>query len=101
MDIVYTALTRRHTRTDRGDRAEVGEVVEVLWAHAEPVDRLEHAGGRAEPDRIDLLLFLLPDGDAGTSAEHRAAELLRRAHRASPLLRDRYLPPPSSAGPGR
>ncbi|WP_405016479.1 hypothetical protein OHV05_04695 [Kitasatospora sp. NBC_00070] len=98
MDIVYTALTRRHTIADRGDRAEVDQVVEVLWAHAEPVDRLEHAGGRAESDRVDLLLFLLPDHD--TSAERRAAALLRRAHHASPLLRDRYLPPPSPAGPG-
>ncbi|WP_037606851.1 hypothetical protein [Streptacidiphilus rugosus] len=94
MDVVYTFLTRRAPVADQ--TAEVSEAVDVLWAHAEPDDRLEHAGGRAEADRLDLLLFFLPaDGtEPDHSAEQRAVALMRRAHRASPLLRGRYLTPP-------
>jgi hypothetical protein len=98
MDIVHTFLTRR---TPAAGEAEVGEALDVLWAHAGPADRLEHAGGRAEPDRLDLLLFFLPpDGtDPDDSAEQRAAALMRRAHRASPLLQGRYLSPPEPDAP--
>jgi hypothetical protein len=98
VDIVYTFLTRR---TQAAGEREVGDVVDVLWAHAHPADRLEHAGGRAEPDRLDLLLFFLPpDGtDPDDSAEQRAVTLMRRAHRASPLLQNRYLSPPELAAP--
>jgi hypothetical protein len=96
MDIVYTFLTRR---TQAPGECEVGEALDALWAHAHPADRLEHAGGRAEPDRLDLLLFFLPPdtADPGDSAEQRAAALMRRAHRASPLLQGRYLSPPEPA----
>lgn len=93
MDIVYTFLTRHAPAVGE---CEVGDVVDVLWAHAHPADRLEHAGGRAEPDRLDLLLFFLPPDatDPDDSAEQRAVALMRRAHRASPLLQGRYLSPP-------
>ncbi|MEZ0070521.1 hypothetical protein ABIA32_006574 [Streptacidiphilus sp. MAP12-20] len=96
MDIVYASLTRRQQAGDGpAPVAEVGEVVDVLWAHAGPEDHLEHAGGRIEADRVDLLLFFLPpDSASADSAEQRAAALLHRAHHASPLLQRRYLPPP-------
>ncbi|MDH6108945.1 hypothetical protein P3T36_007553 [Kitasatospora sp. MAP12-15] len=95
MDIVYASLMRRQAADDRPHGAEVGEVVDVLWAHAAPEDRLEHAGGGIEPNRVDLLLFFLPcDGaDKDGSAERRAAALLHRSHQGSPLMQRRYLPP--------
>lgn len=100
VDTVYTSLIRRQPVADvTAAVSEADEAVDVLWAHAGPADRLEHAGGRTEPDRLDLLLFFLPPGsdDQDDSAEQRTAALLHRAHRASPLLRHRSRrrsPPP-------
>ncbi|WP_037608392.1 hypothetical protein [Streptacidiphilus rugosus] len=93
MDIVYSSLTRR-SAAGPDPAAEVTEVVDTLWAHAVPGDGLEHAGGRTEQDRIDLLLFLrTPHGPDPDDAQRRAAALLHRSHLASPLLNRRYLPP--------
>ncbi|MEY9965917.1 hypothetical protein ABIA33_003967 [Streptacidiphilus sp. MAP12-16] len=94
MDIVYTSLDRRPA-VDQAPVGEVAEVIDALWAHATPDDRLEHASGRPEPDRIDLLLFLrTPDDPDPDGAQRRAAALVYRSHLASPLLQRRYLPPP-------
>ncbi|MBB4928703.1 hypothetical protein [Kitasatospora kifunensis] len=104
MDIVLISLERRHRRAEVEPAAELAEVIDTLWAHAVPADRLEHAGGRADAERLDLVLYLRtpttdPDAalgaapDAMPSAERRAAQLLTRCHRASSLLNGRYLPP--------
>ncbi|WP_034087708.1 hypothetical protein [Streptacidiphilus albus] len=102
MDIVYTSLDRNRGARAADGPTEGAEIVDVLWAHAVPEDRLEHASGRAGPDRIDLLLFLrtpeTPDQDPD-GAQRRAAALLHRCHLASPLLRHRYLPPAPPAPP--
>jgi len=105
MDIVYTSLDRRPTTdpppadelTEAARAAEAAEAVNALWAHAVPADGLEHASAEAGPDRLDLLLYLLPPDPTrptAPGATHRAAALLARSHQASPLLRRRYLPPP-------
>ncbi len=102
MDIVYTSLSRSQKAATADRPAEGSEVVDVLWAHAVPDDRLEHASGRAEPDRIDLLLFLRTPDTADRDPEdpqRRAAALLHRCHLASPLLQHRYLPPPPAPAP--
>ncbi|MER8182887.1 hypothetical protein [Kitasatospora sp. NPDC094015] len=105
MDIVYTSLTRRSPTVEAEPGPNEGaEVVDVLWVHATPEDRLEHASSRITPERVDLLLFLRPTGEPAPGAERQAAELLHRSHRASPLLQRRYLPPaadllPPAPGP--
>ncbi|QMU73441.1 hypothetical protein [Streptacidiphilus sp. P02-A3a] len=95
MDIIYASLERRPTAASP-PADEVAEVVDVLWAHAVTEDRLEFAGGRARPERLDLLLFLLPPAP-GTPPElasvQRVGRLLDRCHHASPTVRHRYLPP--------
>ena len=98
VDIVYTSLDRRPAIRP-APAGEVAEVLDALWAHTTPDDGLEHVSGNAEPDRINLLLFLLPpDTDhAAADAAHRAARLLARCHQASPLLQHRYLTPPPVA----
>ncbi len=99
MDVVYTSLERRPA-VGPAPVGEVAEAVDALWAHTTPDDGLEHASGRVEPDRIDLLLYLLSaTPPAASDAVRRAAELLARSHRNSPLLHHRYLPPPP--GPAR
>ncbi|GAA1091238.1 MULTISPECIES: hypothetical protein [Kitasatospora] len=100
MDIVYASLKRRRPEPARA--GEAAEVVGALWAHARPVDGLEHASARSEDDRIDLLLYLLtrtPSDPEAPGAVQRAGALLARCHRASPLLRSRYLAPDSSPAP--
>jgi hypothetical protein len=95
MDIVYASLSRRSTAGEPPP-GETVEVLGALWAHATPDDGLEHASCRPEPDRVDLLLYLLtqsPDAPGAGSPLHRAEALLSRSHRASPLLQHRYLPP--------
>lgn len=93
MDIVYASLTRRSTGGEPPP-GETAEVLGALWAHATPDDGLEHATARPEPDRVDLLLYLLtrPSSDV-RGPLHRAEALLSRSHQASPLLGNRYLPP--------
>lgn len=102
MDIVYASLNRCRKAPAGAGPTEGSEVVDVLWAHAVPDDRLEHASGRAEPDRIDLLLFLrtpdTPDPDP-EDPQRRAAALLHRCHLASSLLQHRYLPPTPAPAP--
>ena len=94
LDIVYASLDRRSS-PDTDPAGEVAEAIDALWAHATPADGLEHASGRAQSHRLDLLLYLLtPDPAAATPcASQRAAALLAHCHQASPLLRRRYLPP--------
>ncbi|MGW7574978.1 hypothetical protein [Streptomyces sp. NPDC054765] len=99
MDIVYASLYRR-TWGCAESASEVAEMLGVLWAHARPEDGLEHASGRAEGDRVDLLMYLLtidPTTPGFRSVTHRANSLLRRCHAASPLMRRRYLPPDATA----
>ncbi|NUS12134.1 MAG: hypothetical protein HOY69_12145 [Streptomyces sp.] len=92
MDIVYASLHRMSADAAADD--EVPEVLDILWAHTVAADGLEHVSGRVEADRVDLLLFLAPQAPtAPLSAGDRAAALLARCHRASPLMRHRYLPP--------
>ncbi|GAA4983940.1 hypothetical protein [Kitasatospora paranensis] len=94
MDIVYASLRRRHHLPARA--GEAAEVTGALWAHATPDDGLEHATAVVEPDRVDLLLYLLtrtPPTPAAPTAVQRAADLLTRCHQASPHLRRSYLPP--------
>ncbi|SEM68788.1 hypothetical protein [Streptacidiphilus jiangxiensis] len=95
MDIVYASLHRK-ALAEPPPSSEPAEVLGALWAHAIPDDGLEHASCRPEADRIDLLLYLLTRPEDTTdfrSPLHRAEALLSRSHQASPLLRDRYLPP--------
>ncbi|MFC9330392.1 hypothetical protein [Kitasatospora sp. NPDC057015] len=95
MDIVYASLMRRGTTAPYG-AGEAAEIIDALWAHAAHHDGLEHASASIEPDRVDLLLYLLsrtPPDLAAPTALQRAAALLARCHQASPLLRRRYLPP--------
>lgn len=95
MDIIYTSLERR-PEVGPAPASEVAEAVDALWAHATAHDGLEHASGHAEPDRIDLLLYLLtPQATAplAPDAAQRAAALIARCHHDSPLLNHRYLPP--------
>ncbi|MGW1013981.1 hypothetical protein ACWD4X_28555 [Streptomyces termitum] len=99
MDIVYVSLNRR-TSEHTGPTDEVAEVLDALWAHAMPEDGLEHASGRSEGNRVDLLMYLLtldPAAPGFRSVTHRAGSLLHRCHEASPLLRSRYLPPDAPA----
>ncbi|MFE6520887.1 hypothetical protein [Streptomyces sp. NPDC057794] len=95
MDIVYTSLNRRR-RVAADPTSEVAEVLDALWAHTTREDGLEHASGRAEKDRVDLLVYLLsldPTAPGFRSATCRINALLHRCHVASPLMRHRYLPP--------
>ncbi|MFD4371103.1 hypothetical protein [Streptomyces sp. NPDC058486] len=95
MDFVYASL-RRRARVHAGPTGEVAEALDALWAHATPEDGLEHASGRSEQDRVDLLMCLLTldrSAPGFRSPVHRASSLLRRCHEASPLMRGRYLPP--------
>lgn len=94
MDIVYASFERDPTAPASGP-GEASEVLDVLWAHAHPEDRLEHARARPGPHRLDLLLFLRSCSAprAAPGPVHRAAALLRRSYSASPLLRQRYLRP--------
>ncbi|MEY9873719.1 hypothetical protein ABH931_003208 [Streptacidiphilus sp. MAP12-33] len=95
MEIVYASLARR-LAAGLPPPGETAEVLDALWAHTTPDDGLEHASCRPESDRVDLLLYLLTRSDSAAVAPtpiHRAEALLSRSHRASPVLRDRYLPP--------
>ncbi|WP_345694674.1 hypothetical protein [Kitasatospora terrestris] len=94
MDLVYASLQRR--RPGPGSSGEKAELLAALWAHALPDDGLQHATARVvEPDRVDLLLYLLRPGPTADPAPPAAAAyaLIARSHRASPLLRRRYLTP--------
>ncbi|MGF1428610.1 hypothetical protein [Kitasatospora sp. LaBMicrA B282] len=96
MDIVYVSLFRR--RPDEPvPPGEVAEVIGALWAHSTSDDGLQHASGRSEAERIDLLLYLLTHtedtpGTPTATALHRVDELLARSQQASPVLGRRYLP---------
>ncbi|MFI1164940.1 hypothetical protein ACH4UM_15305 [Streptomyces sp. NPDC020801] len=95
MEIVYTSLNRRG-RGLTDPISEVSEVLGTLWAHTTSEDGLEHASGRAERDRVDLLMYLLtldPTAPGFRSATCRINDLLHRCHAASPLMQHRYLPP--------
>lgn len=99
MGIVYTRLERRPLVAP-APVGEIDEAVQALLAHATPDDGLEHASGRIGPNRIDLLLYLLPPSRpelVAVDASQRAADLLARSHRSSPLLNHRYLPPAPTA----
>ncbi|MFJ3793123.1 hypothetical protein [Kitasatospora sp. NPDC090091] len=102
MDLVYTSLHHRPGAA-RAPATEAAEALDILWAHTTPEDGLEHAGARTEPGRLDLLLFLLPPGGPGSpDATGRAAALVARSYRNSPVLKLRYLPPaPAPSVPGR
>jgi len=99
LDIVYVSLDRR-TAPEADPAGEIAEAVGALWAHATAEDGLEHVSGHAGSSRLDLLLYLLvlaPGSGpavAAPCATERAAALLARCHRASPVWRRRYLPPP-------
>ncbi|WP_030463927.1 hypothetical protein [Kitasatospora sp. NRRL B-11411] len=100
MDVVHTGLERRRTAPVAA-ATEEAEAVDALWAHADPGDGLEHITARSCADRIDFLLFYLSRTPGRPSdAADRAHLLITAAHRASPLLRQRYLPlePSTSAG---
>ncbi|MEV7447141.1 hypothetical protein AB0O22_39405 [Streptomyces sp. NPDC091204] len=74
--------------------SETAEVVDALWAHAVPGDGLQHTSASAEPDRIDLLIYLMTRDDPGASDTLcRAHILLTRSQHNAPRLRMRYLPP--------
>ncbi|MFE5861659.1 hypothetical protein ACFQ77_14040 [Streptomyces virginiae] len=93
MEIVYASLTLRRPGEPLHD-SEAAEVVDALWAHAQPGDGLQHASARLERDRIDLLLYLMTrNAPTEPSALCRAHTLIERSQRHSPALRRRYLPP--------
>ena len=103
MDIVYTSLERRPA-VNPDPVGEVAEAVDALWAHAAPGDGLEHASALPAPGRLDLLLYLLtpdPGPPCMPDPVQRAATLLARCHRDSPLLHHRYLPPVPRSDPGQ
>ncbi|MFB7673618.1 hypothetical protein ACFC26_19640 [Kitasatospora purpeofusca] len=102
MDIVYLSLDHRPGSVP-DPLTEAAEALDILWAHTTPEDGLEHASARTDPSRLDLLLFLLPpDGPGAEATTGRAAALLARSYRNSPVLKLRYLPPaPAPSVPGR
>ncbi|MBD0670205.1 hypothetical protein [Streptomyces sp. CBMA156] len=96
MDIVYLSLDHRPGATP-DFLTEAAEALDVLWVHTTPEDGLEHASARTETGRLDLLLFLLPpDGPGVEDTTGRAAALVARSYRNSPVLKLRYLPPASA-----
>jgi len=95
MHLVHASLARRHK--GRGDPGDATELLDVLWAHATETDHLEHVRGMAHADRVDLLLFFRQT--PADKPDHQAADLLRRCHRASPLLQAKYQPPKPLARP--
>ncbi|MFJ4188173.1 hypothetical protein [Kitasatospora sp. NPDC089509] len=92
MEIIHASLRRRPGGTAGAN--EAAEVVDALWAHAEPGDGLQHAYAEPADDRIDLLLYLLGrDPSDRPDAGRRAYSLIARSHRSSPALHRGYLPP--------
>ncbi|MBD0695843.1 hypothetical protein [Streptomyces sp. CBMA123] len=93
MEIIYVSLIPR--QSDGGvQSSHEAEVVDALWAHCLPGDGLQHVSARAEPGRVDLLIYLLtPDSPGVPSALQRAHTLIARSHRTSPRLNRRYLSP--------
>lgn len=65
--------------------AEVDRLVDALWAHAAPVQGLEHVHGRAEASRVDLIFFFRQN-DHAKDVAHRALDMLCHCHEASTLL---------------
>ncbi|MFB6580516.1 MULTISPECIES: hypothetical protein [unclassified Streptomyces] len=53
---------------------------ELLTAHFDPVDRIEHLWTRVDGDRIDLVLFVLAGCEAEALLTARAACLRAVAH---------------------
>lgn len=71
--------------------AEVDRLVDALWAHADPVQGLEHVRGRAEASRVDLIFFFRQiDIDYANDVAHRVLDMLCRCHEASSLLATIY-----------
>ncbi|GLW70281.1 hypothetical protein Kpho02_25800 [Kitasatospora phosalacinea] len=112
MDIVYASLGRKEAAGPAPD-GEAAEVLAALWAHARPTDALQHITVRCEPERVDLLLYLLtrptaapapapapvpaadlparaPSEDTAKDPLAVAHDLVTRSHQASPTLRWRY-----------
>lgn len=84
------------TRPRQAAAGDAATVTDILWAHATEADRLDHVRGRAHRDRVDLMLFLRQESDDDSAAhdpQARAAALLDRSYRASPLLRTGYQAP--------
>ncbi|MFK0258246.1 hypothetical protein [Streptomyces sp. NPDC090445] len=99
MDFVYASLHRRQP-AEAAPAAEAAEVVDALWAHALPGDGLQHVSARAEPDRVDVLLYLLStDSPDALDGVDRAHTLITRSRQTSSVLRRRYLPPEPSSAP--
>ncbi|MFJ8435868.1 hypothetical protein ACIQ9P_31655 [Kitasatospora sp. NPDC094019] len=101
VDVVRTSLNHCPGTTP-GPATEAAEALDNLWAHTVPEDGLEHASARTGRGRLDLLLLLLPpEGPVAPDTTDRAAALVARSHRNSPVLTLRYLPPapaPSASG---
>ncbi|GIF96876.1 hypothetical protein [Catellatospora citrea] len=66
-------------------------LLDILYAHALPADRLEHVRVRAGPGRFDVTLFLAAADPVSSAAS--ADAIFGRALRASPLLCDWFVIP--------
>ncbi|MGW0207540.1 hypothetical protein ACWDZ8_17605 [Streptomyces sp. NPDC003233] len=65
--------------------AEASRLVDALWAHADPLEGLEHVHGRAEERHVDLIFFFR-QSDYGQGVTQRAISMLSRCHEASELI---------------
>ncbi|MFI5548007.1 hypothetical protein ACIA6E_29985 [Streptomyces sp. NPDC051815] len=79
--------------------AAPADLRELLTAHFDPADRIEHLWTRADGDRIDLVLFVLAGCEAEALLTARAACLRAVAH--TPRLVAWRLSDTADAGDGR
>jgi hypothetical protein len=82
-----------------GTPAAPDNLRELLTAHFDPADRIEHLWTRADGDRIDLVLFVLAECEAEALLTARAACLRAIAH--TPRLVAWRLSDTADAGDGR
>lgn len=71
-------------------------LVDVLWAIADPADRIDHISTLSGPGRANVGCYLR--ADTQSDAERRARTLLERATATAPLLRGWHVQPPPAAG---
>lgn len=73
-----------------------GLLVDLMWAHATAVDRLEHVRAVTSTSRIDIVFFIDAPGDGApgrNEAVRTADRVCRQAIAASAVLNGWYLQP--------
>jgi hypothetical protein len=77
-------------------RLDAQTLVDVLWALAQPADRIEHISAATSDREARIGLYVQADSQA--TAERRALALLERATATAHLLRGWCIPPPPPSG---